>query len=1340
MCISSTTTLSNTAAGGTWTSGTTSIATIGSLTGVVSSIANGTTIITYSTGCGTPATFVETVISSPAPITGTTTFCPGTTNTLSNTTAGGVWSSSNTSIATVVAGTGVVTGVAAGTALISYAIPCGIATIVVSVQTGLTPINGTPAVCEGLTTILANATTGGTWSSTSTATATIGSSTGIVTGVAAGTTIISYITPTGCFATIAFTVNPRSGITGPSSICAGTTVNLSNSNPGGLWTSSNIAVATVNCNLGIVKGLTSGTSIISYTLPTGCASTFTVTVISLTASTGATTLCTGASTTMLNSTPGGVWTSSDTTLAFVNPSTGVVTGINPGNVVINYAVGNGCNVSSGITILTITPNSGGTNVCQGLTTTISNVTVGGTWSSNNTGVASVVASTGVITGVATGAAVITYTFGASCVTTSTVNVNAVPTAVTVSGGGTSCGSATLTATGGSGGTIYFQGTNANGTSTATASSSQVITTSGTYYFRSLSSAGCWGAAGSATVLIPTITGPSNVCLATTSTLANSGGTATWSSSNTSVATIGSATGLVTPAAAGSTVITSILSSGCVVTNTVTVGTPASMSGAHTVCVGQTTTLINPGTGGTWSSSAPTVATVGSTGVVTGVAAGLAATVTYSYSATCRATWSVSVNALSPIVSPGIGCLGQTVALTDGVTGGTWSSSDPSVATINSTGVVSGIATGTTTISYVLPTGCTTTTPMAIKVLSAITGPATVCAGQSITLSNTTCGGSWSTSSPTIATVNAGNGIVVGVAGISVTLSAPITYTLGSGCKSIRTITVNPLPAIGGATNVCQGLTTTLTNITPGGTWTSATTSIATINASGVLSGVGSGIVTISYSLPTGCTTTTPVYVNPVAPISGPSRVCLGQTITLTNPAGAGTWSSGSVTIATVGSTTGIVRGIASGLSTPITYTFCTGCRAIATVSVAPIGAIAGPVSVCQGQMVTLTDATAGGSWTSSNSSMATFASTNGNVTGVNPGLVTVSYTMPVTGCTSTASLTVNPSAAITGPSTVCVAQTITLANSVSGGLWSSTSATTAKVGSTNGIVTGMAGGLAATISYITLQGCRTTKSVSVVALPTPATIAGPATVSVSGAPITLTNSVTGGVWTSSNMAKATVSPGTGIVTGVSVGSATITYGITNAGGCTNFVTKNITVGPAAATHSANPDQTLTIMEGTSLQLTETAEGGAWYNADGDGIITLNNETGNVTGIAPGRATVSYTVVTGSGTTLSITEITVKAKPTIINTVSTESISVKILPNPNHGDFIIKGTTGISETSVVTLEVTDMLGQVVYTNKLNLTDGIINERVILSNTLANGTYHLKLRTTNNQNVFHFVIEK
>lgn len=85
-----------------------------------------------------------------------------------------------------------------------------------------------------------------------------------------------------------------------------------------------------------------------------------------------------------------------------------------------------------------------------------------------------------------------------------VTVNPLPAAPTVSGGGTFCGSATISATGGSGETVYYQGTTSNGTSTTSGGSPQTVSASGTYYFRSQNANGCWGPQSSVTVTIATL--------------------------------------------------------------------------------------------------------------------------------------------------------------------------------------------------------------------------------------------------------------------------------------------------------------------------------------------------------------------------------------------------------------------------------------------------------------------------------------------------------------------------------------------------------------------------------------------------------------------------------------------------------------------------------------------------------------------------------------------------------------------------------------------------------------------------------------------------------------------
>ena len=218
-----------------------------------------------------------------APITGIFSICVGDTTTLHDATTGGVWSSSNTALATIGSSSGTVTGVSAGTLTISYIIP-GSTTFVThsfTVNPLPSPILGSTTgtvVCAGQTVALTDTTTGGTWSSSNTSVGTVGTGSGTVTTVGPGTTIITYTLPTGCSVSTAITVVAGPApILGPDSVCSGSTISLTDATTGGTWSSSNTGVATVGSSTGVVTGVAGGTATITYTTGS-CHSTITVTV------------------------------------------------------------------------------------------------------------------------------------------------------------------------------------------------------------------------------------------------------------------------------------------------------------------------------------------------------------------------------------------------------------------------------------------------------------------------------------------------------------------------------------------------------------------------------------------------------------------------------------------------------------------------------------------------------------------------------------------------------------------------------------------------------------------------------------------------------------------------------------------------------------------------------------------------------------------------------------------------------------------------------------------------------------------------------------------------------
>lgn len=225
-----------------------------------------------------------------------------------------------------------------------------------------------------------------------------------------------------------------------------------------------------------------------------------------------------------------------------------------------------------------------------------------------------------------------------------------------------------------------------------------------------------------------------------------------------------------------------------------------------ICQGATTTFTCPNNAaGAWSSSNTAIATAttgGTTSTISGVSAGTA-TIT-NVGGTCTVTKVITINPNpTPLAATNI-CATNTVTLTSTPAGGTWVTAAPGVATISSGGVVTGIAAGTTAVTYTLPTTCRT--------ISAITVNA----------------------NPIVYTVSGGGSYCASGSGLPVNLSSSntgINYLLYNGATLVTT-----RPGTGSAI--------TYPSITPAGTYT-----VLAVNPVTGCSSAMSGSATISVDPP-----------------------------------------------------------------------------------------------------------------------------------------------------------------------------------------------------------------------------------------------------------------------------------------------------------------------------------------------------------------------------------------------------------------------------------------------------------------------------------------------------------
>jgi uncharacterized protein YjdB len=180
--------------------------------------------------------------------------------------------------------------------------------------------------------------------------------------------------------------------------------------------------------------------------------------------------------------------------------------------------------------------------------------------------------------------------------------------------------------------------------------------------------------------------------------------------------------------------------------------------------------------------------------------------------------------------------------------------------------------------------------------NAITGNTSVCVKQSTTLQCAKTGGSWASSNPEVAYIDASSGLITGVS----VGRATITYSnAGRDVYAVATVNSTPvLDRIEGREKVCAGSAIKLKENIKGGIWSSDNEAIATISGLGDVMGIAEGTATITYNITDACGSaakTKTIYVQRTpnaGSITGTkSDFCVGTSLKLKATMPNGVWTT-----------------------------------------------------------------------------------------------------------------------------------------------------------------------------------------------------------------------------------------------------------------------------------------------------------------------------------------------------------------------------------------------------------------------------------------------------------------
>jgi hypothetical protein len=239
------------------------------------------------------------------------------------------------------------------------------------------------------------------------------------------------------------------------------------------------------------------------------------------------------------------------------------------------------------------------------------------------------------------------------------------------------------------------------------------------------------------------------------------------------------------------------------------------------------------------------------------------------------------------------------------------------------------------------------------------------------------------------------------------------------------------------------------------------------------------------------------------------------------------------------------------------------------------------------------------------------------------------------------------------------------------------------------------------------------------AVPVTNPITGTASEFCAGSPVVLTETATGGAWSSSN-GRASVTPG-GIVTGISGGVDTIMYSIVNGcGSAMSVYTVTIDPLPAVSTILGTTQG----CAGFTITVADEVSGGTWSSSN-NAIATVNSG-GIVRCVSPGMAFIIYTTFNSCGNTLAEFPFTVLPLSDCITGVAAPggytggAEVLSIFPDPNAGAFTVKVSSVNNEPA--TIVITNMVGQ-----KVKELTGTTNTNIAVRLSQPAGVYFISATT-------------